>query len=173
MTKRLSSIISWLCLVVLIVLPAAAVWLLFNLELFADIAQRNLKLPIIWSSVETGQLVLAWLASIIYMSIGLIALFYLRRSFLNFSKGRLFDLENTRDLRLFAIFVLVQGLITPIFYACLSVIFSWNHPAGQKMLSVMFGSNEIRSIGLALIFWVICDLLVEAEKLKKENQQFI
>ena len=173
MTKRISLIISWLCLIALIVQPLAAIWLLFNLDTFAEIILRNLNLAIIWPSVENQQIVLAWIVSVINMSIGLIGLFFLRRSFKNFSKGKLFDLKNTRDLRRFSIFVLLQGLISPIYYTFLSVILSWNHPEGEKMLSFMFGSNEFRSIALALIFWVICDLLVEAEKLKNENQQFI
>ncbi|MBX2847045.1 MAG: DUF2975 domain-containing protein [Acidiferrobacterales bacterium] len=173
MTQRLSYLIATMCLAVLLLLPLAALWLLFNPELFTQIAQRNLPFQIIWESVESSQMITAWFVSALYMGVGLTGLFFLRRAFLNFAKGKLFDESTTRDLRRFSIFVFIQGLITPIYYACLSVILSWNHPPGQKMLSVTFGSNELRFIGLALIFWVICDLLLEAEKLKQENQQFI
>lgn len=173
MTKRLSLIISYLCLFTLVTLPLAAIWLLFNLDLLAEIAQRNIRLPIIWETVENWQLLTLWLVSAAYISIGLLGIFYLRRSFLNFSKGQYFNIANTRDLRRFSICILIQGMVTPVYYSCLSVLLSWQHPPGQKMLSIMFGSNEIRTIGLALIFWVVSNLLVEAEKLKNENQQFI
>jgi len=48
-----------------------------------------------------------------------------------------------------------------------------NHPAGQKMLSVSFGSDEVKVIALAMILWVMSDLLVKGCKLENENKLFI
>jgi len=48
-----------------------------------------------------------------------------------------------------------------------------NHSAGQKILSVSFGSDEAKVIALAMILWVMSDLLVIASKLESENKQFI
>jgi actin-like ATPase involved in cell morphogenesis len=48
-----------------------------------------------------------------------------------------------------------------------------NHPAGQKILSISFGSDEIKVIALAMILWVMSDLLVIGNKLDSENKQFV
>jgi len=53
------------------------------------------------------------------------------------------------------------------------VLLSLNHPAGEKVLSIIFGSGEIVTVALAMILWVVSDLLVEGSRLQSENQQFI
>jgi hypothetical protein len=53
------------------------------------------------------------------------------------------------------------------------MLLSWNHPPGEKMLSVSLGSGEIEVLSLAMILWVMSELLVKASKLEKENRQFI
>ena len=55
----------------------------------------------------------------------------------------------------------------------MSLALSLNHPAGQKLLAISFGSNELKAIGVALVLWVLSDLLVEGGKLQSENQQFV
>jgi len=41
------------------------------------------------------------------------------------------------------------------------------------MLSISVGSNEVRMIVLAVIFWVVSNLLIEGGKLQSENRQFV
>jgi len=173
MTKKLSLIISYLCLSLLIVMPVLAVYFLFNLDNLVEFAKQNLPFQIIWRTVDHWQIVAMWILSVSYLSIGLFAIYYLRKTFLKFSKGKLFDITTTQDLRLFTFLIFLQGIVTPLFYGFMSVLLSWNHPPGQKILSIMLGTNEIKTISLALVFWVICNLLIEAEKLKNENNQFV
>jgi hypothetical protein len=66
-----------------------------------------------------------------------------------------------------------QALAKPLHFSISSVLLSLNHPAGQKMLSASFGSNEVKVIALAMMLWVISDLLVQGSKLESENKQFI
>lgn len=173
MTKHLSLLVYWGCLATLTLVPLGAVYLLFDLSLFAELIQRNLSMPIIWSSVASWQWVFTWCISVCYLSLGLLGVFFLRRPFSRFARGELFTLENTLDLRRFAKCLLAQTLLTPAFYAVMSITLSWHHPAGQKVLSIALGSNEIRSIALALIIWIVSDILVAGERLNSENQQFI
>ncbi|MBU2985477.1 hypothetical protein KO528_08940 [Saccharophagus degradans] len=82
---------------------------------------------------------------------GVIGLYFLRRAFSNFAKGELFTLSNSRDLKLFSIFLFIQTLAKPLHFSLTSILLSMNHPAGQKMLSVSLGSGEIKVFSLAMI----------------------
>lgn len=173
MTRYFSLLIAWGCLAVLILAPAAFFFFLIDIEAFAALAKRTLGLPIQWRSVTTGQWYGLWLLTALYLSVGLSGLVFLRRAFVGFARGELFTRNNSRDLRRFSIFLFAQALAKPLHLALSSVLLSWNHPAGQKMLSISLGSSEIKVIALAMILWVMSDLLVKASALEHENKQFI
>jgi hypothetical protein len=54
-----------------------------------------------------------------------------------------------------------------------SILLSLNQPAGQKLLSISLGSGEVKVIALAMILWVMSDLLVKGGRIERENKQFI
>mgnify|MGYP003386627229 CR=1 FL=1 len=173
MTQQFSRLIVLGCMVLLIATPFLSLYFLINIDLFATMARSNLGLTIEWQTVTDIQWYSLWLLTILYISIGLAGLCFLRRAFSNFAKGQLFNHKNSRDLRLFSILLFAQALAKPLHFSISSVLLSLNHPAGQKMLSVSFGSNEVKVIALAMMLWVISDLLVQGSKLESENKQFI
>ncbi len=173
MTRQFSRLIALGCMAILFTTPFIALYLLINIELFAAIAKSNLGLPIQWQTVSNMQWYSLWLLTVSYIAIGLAGLYFLRRAFSNFAKGQLFNHSNSRDLRLFSILLFAQALAKSLHFSLSSVLLSMNHPAGQKMLSVSFGSGEIKVIALAMILWVMSDLLVRGSKLESENKQFI
>ena len=173
MTRRLSLLVSWGCSVLSILLPVAALFFLIDLSSFEQLVRNSIGLPVQWQTVSNGQWYGLWALMALYVSIGLVGLYFLRRAFANFANGELFNLVNSRDLRRFSILLLVQAIVTPLHYALSSVLLSLNHPAGEKMLSISFGSNEMRTIGVALVLWVMSNLLVEGSKLQTENRQFV
>ena len=148
-------------------------YFLINIELFSDMARSNLGLPIQWQTVSSIQWYSLWLLTVFYIATGLASLYFLRRAFSNFAKGQLFNHSNSRDLRMFSILLFAQALAKPLHFSISSVLLSMNHPAGQKILSVSFGSGEVKMIALAMILWVMSDLLVKGSKLENENKQFI
>jgi hypothetical protein len=173
MTQQFSRLIALGCMVILITAPIIALYFLINIDQFADIARNNIALPIQWQTVSDMQWYSLWLLTVIYVAIGLAGLYYLRRAFSNFAKGQLFNTSNSRDLRLFSILLFAQALAKPLYFSISSVLLSINHTAGQKILSVSFGSDEVKVIALAMILWVMSDLLFKGSKLENENKQFI
>lgn len=173
MIRRFSLLISWGCMAVIIFVPTAALYFLMDLDSFAALAKSNLALPIQWDTVLTWQWYALWVLTTLYVAMGLAGLYFLRRAFANFAKGELFNQANSRDLRFFSIFLFVQALTKPMHFAVSSVLLSLNHPAGEKMLAISLGSNEITFIALAMILWVASDLLIEGSKLQAENRQFV
>ncbi len=173
MTRQFSRLITLGCMAILITAPFIALYFLINIEQFSTIAKSNLGLPIQWQTVPDIQWYSLWLLTVFYIATGLAGLYFLRRAFSNFAKGQLFNYSNSRDLRLFSILLFAQALAKPLHFSISCMLLSMNHPAGQKMLSVSFGSDEIKVIALAIILWVMSDLLVRGSKLESENKQFI
>jgi hypothetical protein len=173
MTLHLSRLIAWGCLAVLLAAPVAAGYLLFDLEQFAAIAQKNLQLPIQWPTVGAGQWYLLWAVTVLYLVPTLLGLHFLRRAFNRFANNELFNENNSKNLRLFSICLMVQALCKPVHLAAASVILSWQHPPGKKTLVITFGSSELITLALAVILWVVSDLLVKSRELEQENKAFI
>jgi len=173
MSRRFSFLISLGCITTIAVASLAALCMLFNIDWFADLAKSNLDFRMQWPTVQQWQWYSLWALTTVYLSIGLIGLYFLHCAFSNIATGELFNLSNSLNIRRFAILLIVQGLAGPLYFSLSSILLSINHPAGEKMLYVAFGSNEIFSLALALIFWVLSDLLVMGSKLQSENQQFV
>ena len=43
----------------------------------------------------------------------------------------------------------------------------------MNMLAISVGSNELKAIGVAMVLWVLSDLLVEGGRLHDENKLFV
>lgn len=157
----------------LVLVPATLVFLLFNIESFAGFVKTSLDMPIQWQTVASWQWYCAWGFMLIYLSIGMLGLYCLGKAFNNFAKGEMFNLSNSKNLKRFAILLFVQLATKPIFLALTSVLLSINHPAGDKLLSITFGSQDIGRAALAMILWVMSDLLIKGSKLQNENSQFV
>jgi len=173
MTKTLSKLISWGCLTLLLVTPLIAVYYAFDIQAFAVLSQSILSMAIQWQTVTDAQWYALWALTFGYLAVGLTGLYNLRKAFVNFAKGELFNTTNSRYLRLFSLFLLLQAILKPIHLAAVSVLLSWYHPPGQKMFTLVLGSAELKMLALAIIFWVLSDLLVKASALDAENKQFI
>ena len=173
MTRQFSLVIAWGCTALLVVIPLGALYYLVSIHEFAALARRNIGLPIEWNTVVGWQWYALWGITFLYVAIGLVGLYFLRRPFANFARGELFNLTNSRDLRRFSILLLVQALVQPVHFALSSVLLSANHGPGDKMLSISVGSGEVRMIALALVFWIVSNLLIEGGNLQAENRQFV
>ncbi|MEO0423193.1 MAG: DUF2975 domain-containing protein [Pseudomonadota bacterium] len=173
MTRQFSQLVAWTCAGLILLQVLLAVYACIDIGAFARLSQRTLALPIQWISVQTVQWY-ALLAITIALALpGVAALYFLRRPFTKFAQGEFFNDANSRDLRRFAVLLLVQALLRPLHLALASVVLSLNHPPGQKLLSLTVGSHELQAIGLALVFWVLASLLLEGARLQSENRQFV
>ena len=173
MTRRLSFLISWSSSALLILVPVATLYFAVDIDTFRQFVGKSFMLPIQWQTVSDWQWYALLALMAFYLSIGLVGLYFLRRAFANFAKGELFNLANSRDLRRFSVLLLLQTLATPLHIALSSILLSLNHPAGEGILSISFGSNELRAIGVGLVMWVMSSLLTEGSKLQSENRQFV
>ena len=173
MTIKLAGLVYWVASAWLIAMPVGAVYVLIDIDVLTRITRQNLGLPIQWFSVDAWQWYAVWAVTLGYLAIGYCGVYYLRRAFRSFAQGQWFDTDNSRSLRLFAIFLVAQGITKPLHYAACSVLLSWNHPPGERMLSLSVGSNELVLIVSGLVVWVLADLLLAGIKADTENRQFV
>jgi len=172
-TRRSSLLISWACLALLVGVPLAALYFLSNIDSFATFTRNSLHLPIQWHTVAAWQWYSLWSITLLYLLVGLVGLYFLRRPFANFANGELFNPANSSDLRRFCILLFVQAVAKPLHFATSSVLLSANHDVGNKLLSFSLGSSEVKMVAVAIVFWVMSNLLVEGGKLQSENRQFV
>ncbi|WP_434358811.1 DUF2975 domain-containing protein [Parasalinivibrio latis] len=173
MTRQLSLAVNWGCLAALISIPLLLLYGLFDISAFRMLILEAMPFPVQWQTVESWQLYLIWTMVSLYLCVGLAGLYYLRKAFVNFSRGELFNLTNSTAIRRFAVLLLIQAACKPIIYLITSVLITFNHPAGQKTVSISFGSHEIVMIGMGFVLWVISELLVEGVKLRTENDLYV
>lgn len=173
MTRHFSLLIFWGCSLIMVMVPATLVFFLFNIESFAQFVEIAVDIPIQWQTVVSWQWYCIWGLMIIYLSIGMFGLYYLGKAFKNFAKGEMFNLANSKNLKRFAILLFVQFVTKPIFLSLTSVLLSLNHPAGERLFTVTFGSQDLNRAALAMILWVMSDLLIKGSKLQNENRQFV
>ncbi len=173
MVRLFSLLLAWGSVGALVLVALGALYFLFDIRSFAKSAEANLGMGIQWSTVTAGQWYGAWVVTVLYLGVGLWGLFYLHRAFRNFAQGEFFSLSNSRDLRWFSILLFVQAAAKPVHTALCSVVLSLNHGPGQKVLAISFGSHELQIIALAMILWVISDLLVKGRELEHENRLFV
>lgn len=173
MSKYFSHIISWGSLLIIAVTVIALLTFIIKLSWFSELAISGIALPIQWATVEGWQWYLLWFSTAVYLSIGLLGLYFLHLTFKNISKGEFFNLTNSLNIKRFSIFLFMQAAAKPIHLSLASLYLSFNHPEGEKVFALVFGSQEVFVLSLAMILWVISDVLVAGCKLQSENRQFV
>ena len=173
MSKVFSHLISSGSIATIVLILIALLSFLIDITWFAELAKNNLRLPIDWATVEQWQWYLLWGVTTAYVAVGLFGLYFLHRAFRKIGSGELFNLTNSLNIRRFSILLFVQAAAKPVYYSLASVLLSHNHSAGEKIFVVSFGSQEITMLALAMILWVVSDVLVAGCRLQSENRQFV
>lgn len=173
MIRRFSLAIAWGCTALLIFLPLAAIFYLVDIDAFAALGRSSLDYPLRWETVVGLQWYGLWLITLLYVALGWLGLYFLRRAFASFAAGSYFTVANSQDLRWFSILLFLQVLTTPFKEAFSTIVLSLNHPPGQRFVSIMIGSDEIVVMFLAMLLWVISELLLKGLEIENENRQFV
>lgn len=90
-----------------------------------------------------------------------------------FRQGRPFGLAAAAGMRDFAIGVFACTVLKVISGALLSVVLSWNAPAGQKQLAISVSSDMLLMLLVGAVLTLVGWALAEAAAIAEENAQFI
>ncbi|MCP4330347.1 MAG: DUF2975 domain-containing protein [Alphaproteobacteria bacterium] len=171
--QRLSAVMRVLTVAALAVLPVllAALWL-FAPEIFWNTPELQMvrrsdpDLPL-GLRVAAAAVTLAAAGPLLF------GLDQLRRLFTLYCTGKVFVAEGARRLRAFAWAVILMAVVQPVAGAALTVLLTLDNPPGQRMLSISFGSGEIQTLFVGLLFLVVATIMGEATRIADENAEFV
>ncbi len=112
-------------------------------------------------------------ALVLPVAVGLWGLAALARFFETARRGRVLTATATRNLRRFALSLLIQAALTPVVGAAFSVLDSWANGPGQRTLAVAISSDVIGFAVLAALLLVVASALAEAAAQAEERKLII
>lgn len=103
-----------------------------------------------------------------------IGLFFLRRIFLNYKTGEVFNVINSRYYKYIGWAFFLDALIAkPIDGGLMSVATTLSNPVGERLFTITFDTLNLEAIFYGLIMIVIAQVMLEAAKIKEEQQYIV
>jgi hypothetical protein len=172
MKQKICKLLAFGCWAACLIGPLLALYLLWDLPLLMKLLKDSPEVrQIQWGTVVYWQKLAVWGVMSFNLAITLLALYFLRPVLLQFAQGAFFNYANSLNLRRFSWVLVFQGILHPLGF--ITLLLSWNHPAGQRLVSLSFSGEEIRFLALGFLFLLVSDLLVKGAELELENGQFI
>lgn len=171
--EKLSRLLFAFSLLPLIGLPMLFIYFLIDITLFRTLAEQNLNYVIQWQSVTSTQLYLAAVISFLPHTLILWGVINLRRTLHAFMQSQIFNQQNILFMNRFALSLVLFALSSWIAKAIVSVVLSFNHPAGQKLLSIQIGSQHISVFLVGLVFWLIGKVMLHGFEIQQDNQSIV
>ncbi len=171
--RRVSRWMVIACNVILILLPACILWIWIDFDRFAPLLVRTQGLPLQPENIGPINLILGFIVSMVSASVILYGVVRLRRLFLRFQQGDLFNEPNAQHLLVFAKMLFISVLVSPVAGALLSILLTMNNPPGQRAITLSIGSNEIAVLFLSGIFIAVAWIMREGYRLAAENKEFV
>jgi len=98
----------------------------------------------------------------------MIMLFFAARLFKKYQENEIFTLQTARCIRNIAIVLLGWQLVHPLYDILISVALTY--PTGHIKMGIIFDGSNFREIILGFVLFVIGWVMVEAAKLKEEQE---
>jgi hypothetical protein len=171
--KLLSTLMSAICAILILALPATTIWFWSNFDTYADslaIAQHGvLQLD----AIQTWQVIAASAYNMATTLVAVYGLIQLRQLFNNFKDDQIFTDANVRLLHRFCMALLISAALRVLNAPVLSVLLTVNNGPNQNALIVSFGSNEFWPLFIAATFLAIAWCFKEGLRLANENASFV
>lgn len=120
-----------------------------------------------------GHRLLGLLIKVIPITVSLMVMRYLYLLFANFEKSIIFETQNVRLIRMAAIWLLIGQALSPLYDALMTFAMTIFNQHGYREFSISFGSNNLSIILVALLTLLVSWVMLEAVKLRNENQAFV
>lgn len=166
-------LMAWLCVAGMILIPALAVsvWLLPGLA--GNVTLNVARADVDASSLGPAQRLLGLAVSLMLAGVQVAALWFLRQAFVEGGRGVWFSLRAVRSFRRFAWLTLILVPLNVAQDSAMSVITTMNNPAGERMLSIGFGSDNFRALFTALVMLFVAHMFAAGREVDEENAAFI
>ena len=141
-------------------------WVFFNYLPLGLITQ--LPVPI-QSSLVLEVRLLAFLISLIPVSVAIYGLVNLKRLFRLYEQAIVFSQQNVLYFRRIGYTLMYWVLANQIFVALISVVLTINNPPGERMLVAQLGISDIGSLIIGGVVVLVSWVMNEASKMEREQ----
>ena len=169
---RLAGILQWVCLVVLILLPALIAVFAVMLPM-TPVAVQNITGILPAAGSTSAQVWLSFAVGLLPALVLIWTLFQMRRLFLDFSHGQILTPDAGKGVRRIGQGFLVLALVPLIVHPVQSVLLSWAAGPGQRQISIGFSSDMLGFALVSGLLIVIGWALGIAADTAAENRSFV
>jgi len=174
--SAISRLLGWVCLALVVLLPVSVVVVWLNFDVFGPSMAdrlgitRSHALP---EQLQPVQMALGIGVMMVPAAVMAFGLWNLRQLFAGFGAGRIFTLENTRALRIFAWSAMAVIVVQFFTDGLLTVVLTLNNPPGQRVLALSLSTEQIIALFVGAVFVVIARVLEEGRKLADDNASIL
>lgn len=162
--KRIAALGSFGALCLAVLLPASVVGVLSTMdaETFAQGFSVDIPVPIETGARAAATVILALPAFALAVS-----LLYLRKTFNAFASAEYFGFKTFEALLRFARWLAVGVLLSMVGHTAAPLVL------GARALSIEIGSQQVITLGVAALIYLLAHILTLASDLEAENKQFV
>ncbi|MDQ8020846.1 MAG: DUF2975 domain-containing protein [Moraxellaceae bacterium] len=161
------------CLVLVFGLPVAVLAYWLTADTIGLAVQARLDDLVIQQPLALWQRLAG--AGVTLLSLGLLlgGLWQVRRCFQRFAAGHYFELATIRHLRRFAALTCASVVVSFVCTPVLSVLLTLNNAPGHRQLALGVSSEQLFTLFIAGMVWLIAAVMTHASSLAEENAQFV
>lgn len=170
--KKISSVFSLFITALITAVPLFYIvyWVFINQTPPALIDVSPTPAEFLQHELTTSLQLAGFAASVFPMTSLLYILVNLKKLFLLYKDGKIFSFDHVIIFKKIAKGILFWVLGTIVYGTAKSVIFSIQNPPGSKMISVSFGSQELTTLIIGIIVFIISWVMDEGRILAEENK---
>lgn len=131
------------------------------------------EIPIVWENLTGLQKLLGFAANLFPLTFTVFSLAYLSQIFRNFQHLEIFEEKNAVLLKKSAKALLFGQLVAPLHQGILSLALTFYNPVGKRMITLSFGTEQLKMIAVALAIFLISWVLREGCRLQEETRGIV
>ena len=170
--QRMSKNFRLLFTALIFVIPVADLlyWIYFN-QLSDGFTSGLPAVP--YQALSLLSLTLAFFASLIPLSVAVYGIATLRKLFGLYENGIVFSEENVALFRKLGYAMIAWVFANLIFVPLISIILTFENPAGQRMLTIGFDVSDLAALIIGAIIVLISRVMDEGRKLEDEQMHTV
>lgn len=171
--KRMSCLLSLLCLVLIVALPPLFAWF-WAVAAPAQLAARiNLRADVVQGSLMLWQRVAGGCVSAVPLGLLLAGLWQARKCLGLFADGQIFTLQAVTALKRFACLATASFASSFLASTASSTLITFNNAPGTRHIAVGISTDQALALFFAGLIWVMAAVMAQGLHLVEENANFV
>ena len=171
--KRLSILLSWVCLVLITALPILFIWF-WAAASPAELAERvNLPGHLVQGPIKLWQRVAGGCVSMLPLGLLMAGLWQARKCLRLFAAGSIFTLPAVMALKRFAALATASFALSFLASTALSGLITLNNAPGTRQLVIGISTEQAVALFFAGLMWVMAAVMAQGLHLAEENANFV